>query len=71
MKGNQTMITMIPAYGRDYTNAKKAIADWKAGKDFIVMSWGHPFDTKPANINDMKNEKIMLRFSRLEKMTVL
>jgi len=29
-------ITVTPAYGRDYNSKAAAIADWNAGKDFIV-----------------------------------
>ena len=27
---------VTPAYGRDYSSRAKALADWHAGKDFIV-----------------------------------
>jgi hypothetical protein len=31
---------VTPAYGRDYTSAKAAKADWFAGKDFIMQPQG-------------------------------
>jgi len=29
-------MTLVPAYGRDYTSKKAVEKDWKSGKDFIV-----------------------------------
>jgi len=29
-------VTVVPAYGRDYTSGKAAKADWDANKDFII-----------------------------------
>ena len=29
-------MTIIPAYGRDYTSAKAVLADWTANKDFQI-----------------------------------
>jgi len=62
--------TLIPAYGRDYKTAKAAKADWKNGKDFIIANLFHPYDGKPMSIRDASSdEKFMLRFSRLTKIT--
>ena len=33
-------ITVTPAYGRDYKSKAAAIADWKAGKDFVYAATG-------------------------------
>ena len=30
------MLMLVPAYGRDYANAKAVKADWVAGKDFTI-----------------------------------
>ena len=32
--------TLTPAYGRDYRNKADAIADFDAGKDFILQTFG-------------------------------
>lgn len=29
-------MTLVPAYGRDYTSKKAVIADWNADKDFEI-----------------------------------
>lgn len=44
-----SFITLQPAYGRDYTSAKKVKEDWAADKDFIINSYGHPYDGKAIN----------------------
>ena len=64
------MITLTPAYGRDYKTAKTAKNDWLAGKDFIIADFTNPYDGKPISIRDAKpGEKFMLRFCRLTKIT--
>jgi hypothetical protein len=30
------ILTLIPAYGRDYKSAKAVLADWNDNKDFII-----------------------------------
>ena len=30
-------LSAIPAYGRDYKSKKEVLADWNAGKDFLVQ----------------------------------
>ena len=62
-------ITVTPAYGRDYKTAKAAKADWQAGKDFIIRSYGHPYDGKPMSIKDKGSESINIRFDGLRKIT--
>jgi hypothetical protein len=63
-------MTLTPAYGRDYKTAKAVKADWKAGKDFIIADFGHKYEGKPANKEQLKNERfITIRFSGLRKVT--
>lgn len=33
-------LSAVPAYGRDYKSKKEVMADWEAGKDFIVQPSG-------------------------------
>ena len=33
-------LTVTPAYGRDYKNQRDTLADWHAGKDFVIASVG-------------------------------
>ena len=60
--------TVVPADGRDYTTPKAALADWKAGKDFIISNMFHRYDGKPMSCRD--GMTVMIRFDR-ERKTVI
>ena len=66
------MITLIPAYGRDYKNKKDVLTDWDNGKDFIIQAIMHPYDGRPANKRDMATEcnSVMLRYQKLTKVII-
>lgn len=61
------MLTVIPAYGRDYRSAKDAKADWQAGKDFQIATYG-PDDGRYCNRADAP-EGVMIRYKRLTQIT--
>jgi len=65
------MVTVTPAYGRDYKSAKAAKADWQQGKDFILQDITSPWDGKPCNIRDLKGQDVILRFSAHTKTTMV
>ena len=66
------MLTLTPAYGRDYKNKKAVQADWQAGKDFIIASIMHPYDGKPMNIQDAKpGETFGIRYKALTQICVV
>ena len=54
------MLTLTPAYGRDYKSFKALREDFTGGKDFILNSYKHPYDGKPCNINDLKREGVKM-----------
>jgi hypothetical protein len=54
-------MTVIPGYGRDYTSAAKALADWENGRDFQVDSIG-PNYKRYTSIRD-GHESITIRFN--------
>ena len=58
-------IILIPAYGRDYSTAEKAIADFAAGKDFTISDISHKYNGKYCSIRDLKGYKIKIRFNKL------
>ena len=62
------MLTLSPAYGRDYKSQKAVQADWDAGKDFVVETMGHGMY---ANKADLKGEKVMVRYAKLRKVMVV
>ena len=57
-------VTLTPAYGRDYTSADKALADYDAGKDFILNT----FDRRNTPINKSQcvasGFKVVIRFNQ-------
>lgn len=65
------MTTVTPAYGRDYTSAKAAKADWQQNKDFIIADIFDKYDGKPINKQDADGAgiSIMIRFNKLTKIT--
>ena len=67
------MLTVTPAYGRDYKTAKAAKESWKEGKDWIVQNIMSQYDGKPINKEDADKEgiKVQLRFCQLRKTTTV
>lgn len=63
------MITLTPAYGRDYKSKKAVQADWDAGKDFIIADVFHKYDGKPANKQDLAKEykEVFIRYNGLRQ----
>lgn len=71
------IMTLIPAYGRDYKAGASLLSDWAQSKDFLIASYGHPFDGKPINkdaISALKLEgytHVQFRFQQLRKIKVV
>ena len=65
------IMTLTPAYGRDYKTAKEAKEAFKGGKDWIIQDMSSPYDGKPANASDLKGTTVKLRFSNLRKVAVV
>ena len=71
-------MTVVPAYGRDYTSAKAVKSDWHANMDFIIADIHSGYDGKPINKEDAnswshKNPAItiMARYAGLRKIVKL
>ena len=47
-------LTVTPAYGRDYSTADLAIADWHEGKDFCITDIAHPYNGSYCSVRDIK-----------------
>jgi hypothetical protein len=67
------LLTVSPAYGRDYRSAKDAMADWQAGKDFKAESMKvHGYlssrDTEALKADGFTD--IMIRYSNLRRGTL-
>lgn len=56
-------LSAVPAYGRDYKSKKEVLADWNAGKDFMIQDM---FKSGYVNKNDApKGATINIRYKRL------
>ena len=61
-------LVVSPTYGRDYKSVKAVLADWTAGKDFRIESFGPDMgraisiaEVNPAGLT------VQVRYSRLTK----
>ena len=64
------MLTLTPAYGRDYNSVSAVKADFEANKDFIVNDITSPYDGKACNAADLRNDgitRVMIRYGKLRK----
>jgi hypothetical protein len=57
---------VTPAYGRDYSSRAKALADWHAGKDFVVALTSQYISKRDAS--DLGLE-VWIRYDKLRKLT--
>lgn len=67
-------ITLVPAYGRDYTSKAKLLADWNAGKDFVIADMSSPYDGKPANKEDLTRagyKNVNIRYKKMRQVAVI
>lgn len=58
------MATLTPAYGRDYTSAKAAEADYLKGRDFVLNDAFSPWDGKPCSCRDFPGQEVKIRYNR-------
>jgi hypothetical protein len=58
---------VTPAYGRDYTTAKAAKADWNEGKDFLDPSTGRYMSKRNADADPSMH--VIIRYSQNRKVT--
>ena len=66
------MLIVVPAYGRDYKNAKDAEKDFQDGKDFIINDISSRWDGKPCSIRDLpKGEQVEIRYKKKTLLTVV
>lgn len=69
------MLTLTPAYGRDYKSKKAVIEDWNSGKDFVIANMFHPDDGRYCNkediVKDGKENSVSIRYKRLTQICVI
>ena len=66
-------IELSPAYGRDYKSQKEVMADWRAGKDFVIQSY--PNTGRYCSIRDVESGTIKgsvaIRYKRMTQVMVV
>lgn len=63
------MITLTPAYGRDYRSQDAVLKDWDKGKDFIMNDAVNRWDGKPINKYDAEEagiHEVKFRYNNLK-----
>ena len=73
MPNGETIMTLIPAYGRDYKNKAQVEADLLAGKDFVIADIFSGNDGRYCNLQDLRaagDKSVNIRYSRLTKIAV-
>jgi hypothetical protein len=67
-----TVMTLTPAYGRDYKSAKAVKADFNLDKDFVVVSIIDPACGRYVNKADLLDQgSVRIRYAKLTKVTVV
>ncbi len=65
------MITLTPAYGRDYKSKAEVLAGVKANKDFVLNDASSQWNGQYCSPSDFKGQNIIFRYAKLRKtMTV-
>lgn len=69
------MITLTPAYGRDYKSKKAAVDAFLAGQDFILnvppFHSDARYNGKPVNLAQLQEKVVKLRYDQLRKVTLV
>lgn len=67
-------MTLVPAYGRDYTSGKAVKADFEANKDFMISDFFDKYDGKATNREDLIRagvKSVNIRFKQLRNVVVI
>jgi len=65
------MITLVPAYGRDYTSASYVYQAWKAGKDFRIADVSSQYNGKMCSIRDFPDTTARIRYNKKQDVTLI
>ena len=64
------MLTLIPAYGRDYKAKKDVLTDLNAKKDFLAADYTTPW--KAWNIEQAsEGEQLFVRYAKKRRQTTI
>ena len=67
------MITLTPAYGRDYKSKRAALEAFEEGYDFIINDITHQYDGKPATKSQLVangERQVKIRYNKLLRVFV-
>jgi hypothetical protein len=67
-------MTVVPAYGRDYSSKKEVLSDWENNKDFQICDIMSQHDGSYINKQDAENygvKQISVRYNKLRKVMVI
>lgn len=60
-----TMMSLLPAYGRDYKSQKAVLEDFRNGKDFVVNCITSPYNGKYCSKRDFNcGDRLYFRYNR-------
>jgi hypothetical protein len=67
------MLTVIPAYGRDYNSIDEIQKDYDAGKDFLISDISSRYDGSYINKEQAVEMgiKLIVRYSKKRKSAVI
>ena len=67
------MITLTPAYNRDYKNKKQVETDFNNNKDFIINDMFSVYNGKVCNKMDLKDKykSVKIRYNKLQKIIII
>lgn len=68
------MMTLTPAYGRDYTSAKAVRADFAADRDFVIADVMSMWCGSPVNRQQLRDQgvpSVSIRYARNRKIVVV
>lgn len=64
-------LTVRAAYGRQYKNRAQIVADWAAGKDFLICDISSLYDGKPVNKESTPGYTVFVRYGNDRKVCVI
>ena len=62
------MMTLTPAYGRDYKSKAAVMEDWNANRNFQIQPSGKYINREQV---DAEGIKVMIRYGKLRRVVVL
>ena len=66
---DDTRLTLMPAYGRDYKSKQEVLADWNAGKDFRIATASGYINKEDAIKGSVK--EVNIRYRGLRQVAVI